>query len=109
MTYTKYAAIAAALLAFATPAVANPTTDALTRQWNYTAANDPNARPQYPVTDVTIICAAGQTATWGTMGAYCEGLPAGRFVTVDQVPAGYNGRVFKIGTRDGRGQQELGW
>lgn len=111
MTYTKYTAAAVALLAFATPALANPVTDSITRQWDYTAPATPNAPAPRAASAPSVTCLAGQTALMGTMGAYCEGLPAGMFVQVDTVPSTYNGRVFRIISQDGSrsGDQGLGW
>ncbi|KCV81590.1 hypothetical protein ATO10_11777 [Actibacterium atlanticum] len=109
MTYTKYAAAAAALLVTCGSALANPVTDSITRQWDYTAPAEFNSPAPRAANAPTIACPAGQTALVGTMGVYCEYKPTGRFVQVDDVPQGYVGRVFYINTRQGRGTQGLGW
>lgn len=109
MTYTKYAAAAVVLSLICGSVSANPATDSLTRQWDYTAPAEFNSPAARMAKAPTITCSPGQTALVGTMGAYCEYPPAGRFVQVGEVPAGYVGRVFHINTRQGRGAQGLDW
>ncbi|MDV4166977.1 MAG: hypothetical protein VX202_09125 [Pseudomonadota bacterium] len=97
MVLTKYAvATAALMLATAGTAMANPTTDAITREWNYVAPNDPNAIPLRSVDASNSTCPAGTVPMTRDGTVFCNGQPINRFVTADQVPAGYTGRVFVI-------------
>ena len=108
MFFSKCVAAAAVLLVSA-PAWANPTTDAITKSWNYTAPNNPNSPTPTPVAAGTIYCPAGLSPVQGVSGIYCEGVPAGQFVTAGQAPTNYSGRVFEIGPLNGSGHQSLGW
>ncbi|MCV2881280.1 hypothetical protein [Actibacterium sp. XHP0104] len=108
--FLRNAAVAVGLLAISGgAALANPATDALTRQWNYTAPHNPDASLPNAATRASNQCPEGTSSATGTTGQYCAGMPRGQFVQVSEVPDGYQGRVFRVHPLNGSGYQDLGW
>lgn len=99
MIVSKHALAGAVLALVASPALAADT-----------IPHDPNSRP-VPAYHGKVACPAGLHPVQSCCAVVCDGPAPGRYYMVDsldQVPAGYSGRVYVLNPYDS-GYQDLGW